>query len=62
MLSDFAKADADWLDDLLRGISDGAEDLAHVGDWTRYLHIIDTKLAVAVDHLRDALSSGAMRL
>ena len=46
----------------LRGISDGAEDLAHVGDWTRYLHIIDTKLAVAVDHLRDALSSGAMRL
>ena len=62
VLSDFAKADADWLDDLLRGISDGAEDLAHVGDWTRYLHIIDTKLAVAVDHLRDALSSGAMRL
>ena len=46
----------------LRGISDGAEELAHVGDWTRYLHIIDAKLAVAVDHLRDALSSGAMRL
>ena len=46
----------------LRGISDGAEDLAHVGDWTRYLHIIDAKLAAAVDQLRDALSSGAMRL
>lgn len=46
----------------LRGISDGAEDLAHVGDWTRYLHIIDAKLALAVDQLRDALSSGAMRL
>ena len=46
----------------LRGISDGAEDLAHVGDWTRYLHIIDEKLAAAVDGLRDALSSGAIRL
>ncbi|NHF73955.1 5'-methylthioadenosine/S-adenosylhomocysteine nucleosidase [Paracoccus xiamenensis] len=46
----------------LRGISDGAEELAHVGDWTRYLHIIDQKLAAAVDQLRDALSSGAMRL
>lgn len=28
VLSDFAKADADWLDDLMRGISDGAEALA----------------------------------
>ncbi|WBU58000.1 aminoacyl-tRNA hydrolase [Paracoccus sediminicola] len=28
VLSDFAKADAAWLDDLLRGISDGAEALA----------------------------------
>ena len=46
----------------LRGISDGAEDLAHIGDWTRYLHIIDEKLAAAVDGLRDALSSGAIRL
>lgn len=46
----------------LRGISDGAEELAHVGDWTRYLHIIDAKLAVAVDYLRDALSSGQIRL
>lgn len=46
----------------LRGISDGAEDLAHIGDWTRYLHVIDAKLAAAVDALRDALSSGALRL
>lgn len=46
----------------LRGISDGVEELAHVGDWTRYLHIIDAKLAVATDYLRDALSSGTMRL
>ncbi|MFD1796316.1 aminoacyl-tRNA hydrolase [Paracoccus aurantiacus] len=28
VLSDFAKSDADWLDDLMRGISDGAEALA----------------------------------
>jgi peptidyl-tRNA hydrolase, PTH1 family len=28
VLHDFAKADADWLDDLMRGISDGAEALA----------------------------------
>lgn len=32
----------------LRGISDGATELAHVGDWTQYLHIIDQKLADAV--------------
>lgn len=28
VLHDFAKADADWLDDVLRGISDGASELA----------------------------------
>ena len=28
MLSDFAKSEQDWLDDLLRGNSDGAADLA----------------------------------
>jgi PTH1 family peptidyl-tRNA hydrolase len=28
VLSDFAKADADWLDDVLRGVADGAPDLA----------------------------------
>jgi adenosylhomocysteine nucleosidase len=32
----------------LRGISDGAAELRHVEDWTRYLHIIDEKLAEAV--------------
>lgn len=35
VLSDFAKADGDWLDDLLRGISDGAEALA-AEDGTRF--------------------------
>ncbi|MFP9137404.1 5'-methylthioadenosine/S-adenosylhomocysteine nucleosidase [Devosia sp. XGJD_8] len=33
----------------LRGISDGADELGHVDDWTRYLHVIDEKLAAAVD-------------
>jgi adenosylhomocysteine nucleosidase len=33
----------------LRGISDGATALGHVSDWTQYLHIIDEKLAAAVD-------------
>jgi peptidyl-tRNA hydrolase, PTH1 family len=35
VLNDFAKADQDWLDDLLRGISDGAEALA-AGDAARF--------------------------
>jgi adenosylhomocysteine nucleosidase len=33
----------------LRGISDGKADLRHVDDWTEYLHVIDKKLARAVD-------------
>jgi adenosylhomocysteine nucleosidase len=32
----------------LRGISDGAAELRHVEDWTRYLHVIDERLAAAV--------------
>lgn len=46
----------------LRGISDGKADLRHVGDWTEYLHVIDEKLATAVDRLTDALHSGDLRL
>jgi adenosylhomocysteine nucleosidase len=37
----------------LRGISDGAAELTHIGDWTAYLHIIDAKLALVVDQLLD---------
>ncbi|MET0575990.1 MAG: 5'-methylthioadenosine/S-adenosylhomocysteine nucleosidase [Mesorhizobium sp.] len=45
----------------LRGISDGAADLKHVGDWTEYLHVIDEKLAAAVDRLEAAIASGELR-
>ena len=39
----------------LRGISDGAAELEHVGNWTEFLHVIDEKLAEAVDRLEAAL-------
>ena len=43
VLKDFAKADADWLDDLLRGISDGAPALA-AGDAARFLNAVALRL------------------
>lgn len=46
----------------LRGISDGDEALQKLTDWTQYLHVIDEKLAHAVDLLEDALSDGSLRL
>lgn len=39
VLHDFAKADADWLDDLLRGISDGAPALAG-GDGATFMNAV----------------------
>lgn len=42
----------------LRGISDGRHDVNHIDDWTQYLHIIDKKLALAVDGLQTALEDG----
>lgn len=39
----------------LRGISDGAADLHHIDDWTEYLHVIDGRLADAVDRLLASL-------
>ena len=44
----------------LRGISDGAAELGHVGDWTEYLHVIDEKLADAVDRLEAAVRAGLL--
>ncbi|MGL4279768.1 MAG: aminoacyl-tRNA hydrolase [Albidovulum sp.] len=44
VLSDFAKADASWIDDLLRGISDGAVALAE-GDATRFMNAVSLKVA-----------------
>lgn len=42
----------------LRGISDGAAPLEGLHSWTDYLHIIDEKLAEAVDTLRAQLEAG----
>ena len=42
VLHDFSKADQDWLDDLLRGISDGAPALAE-GDAARFMNAVDRK-------------------
>lgn len=46
----------------LRGISDGKTELNHIGDWTEYLHVIDEKLAAAVDRLEAALRDGTLVL
>ena len=44
----------------LRGISDGATEVRHIDDWTRYLHIVDARLAEAVDLLESAVSDGTL--
>lgn len=44
----------------LRGVSDGAAELGHVGDWTEYLHVVDEKLAHAVELLQQALGDGLL--
>lgn len=43
VLSDFAKADQNWLDDLLRGISDGAPKLAE-GDAPGFMNAIGLRM------------------
>ncbi|MEE9315264.1 MAG: 5'-methylthioadenosine/S-adenosylhomocysteine nucleosidase [Rhizobiaceae bacterium] len=45
----------------LRGISDGAEPVAKYSDWTRYLAVIDQRLASAVDALEVALVEGNLK-
>lgn len=44
VLSDFAKAEADWLEDLLRGISDGAVALAE-GEGAKFLNAVSLRTA-----------------
>lgn len=44
VLSDFAKAEADWLDDLLRGLSDGAPALAG-GEGAKFLNAVALRTA-----------------
>ncbi len=44
VLADFAKAEADWLDDLLRGISDGAAALAD-GEGAKFLNAVSLRTA-----------------
>ena len=44
----------------LRGISDGDRELGRLDDWTQYLHVIDEKLAHAVDLLEAAISAGTL--
>lgn len=46
----------------LRGISDGAEELSGLSGWTEYLHVIDARLAAAIDLLAAALADGRLRL
>ncbi|MBK4215683.1 aminoacyl-tRNA hydrolase [Paracoccus caeni] len=46
VLSDFAKADQDWLDDLLRGVSDGAVSLAG-GDGGRFQNAVAARVTPA---------------
>ena len=42
----------------LRGVSDGRNDLTGLHDWTEYLHIIDEKLAAALDLIESAIVEG----
>ncbi len=44
VLHDFAKADEDWLDDMLRGVSDGAAALAE-GDAARFQNAVALRLS-----------------
>jgi adenosylhomocysteine nucleosidase len=46
----------------LRGISDGKADLTGFHDWTEYLHIIDEKLAAAIDTFAGHAAAGSFSL
>lgn len=44
----------------LRGVSDGATELTHLADWTEYLHVVDERLAHAVDLLEASWSTAPL--
>ncbi|MCO6388377.1 5'-methylthioadenosine/S-adenosylhomocysteine nucleosidase [Aliihoeflea sp. 40Bstr573] len=44
----------------LRGISDGRSNLSKLSDWTDYLHLVDERLADAVDRLEAAIIAGTL--
>lgn len=46
----------------LRGISDGVAELGQLADWTQYLHLIDERLAEAVDAIGAAIASGQLKI
>lgn len=46
----------------LRGISDGVETVSRIEDWTQYLHLVDERLAEAVDRIEAAYASGEIDL
>lgn len=56
VLHDFAKSDADWIDDLMRGIDDGIVELAN-GDGPKFLNAIARRIAPA--RLTPTQNSGA---
>ncbi|QDL91565.1 aminoacyl-tRNA hydrolase [Paroceanicella profunda] len=60
VLGDFAKADADWLEDLLRGISDGAPALAE-GDTGRFQNAVALRTTPQRPSTGDASAPRARR-
>ena len=46
----------------LRGISDGRAELTGLHDWTEYLHVLDKKLAQAIDAFAGHVEAGRFRL
>src|SRR5690606_37527107 len=46
----------------LRGVSDGRGELTGIQDWTEYLHVIDERLAQALDRFGEHADTGRFRL
>ena len=56
VLHDFARSDAEWLDDLMRGVSDGAPALA-AGDAARFMNAVSLRTSPP----RSGTGAGAVR-